>query len=91
MSGEKLAVQGVIDLILIDDDGNISLYDYKTDRLSHRELNSFALASKKLNERHALQLSYYEKAASLLFDKPCKRVAVYSTHSSKIYDINRKI
>ena len=90
MSGEKLAVQGVIDLILIDNDGNISLYDYKTDRLSYNEIDDSSLASKRMNERHGLQLSYYAKAASLLFDRQCKRVAIYSTHSAKLYDINCK-
>jgi len=88
MRDEKLAVQGVIDLVLIDADGNVSLYDYKTDRLSFREIDDGALASKLMNERHGLQLSYYAKAANLLFGKPCIRVAVYSTHSAKTYDIN---
>lgn len=88
MKDEKLAVQGVIDLIVIDSDGNISLYDYKTDRLSPQELNDASLASQKMNSRHGLQLSYYAKAVSLLFGKECSRVAVYSTHSSKLYNIN---
>ena len=91
MHGEVLAVQGVIDLVLIDADGNVSLYDYKTDRLTRAELGDHTLASQKMNDRHGLQLSYYSKAASLLFDKPCKRVAVYSTHSAKTYDIDYKL
>ena len=42
---------------------------------------------KKFDELHGLQLSYYEKAASMLFDRPCDRVAIYSTHAAKVYDI----
>ncbi|MBE6667294.1 MAG: helicase-exonuclease AddAB subunit AddA [Ruminococcaceae bacterium] len=87
LSGESLAVQGVIDLILIDKDGNIELYDYKTDRLTKNELISPSLAAKKMNDTHGLQLSYYAYAVSELFGKKCSRVAVYSTHSAELYDI----
>lgn len=87
LEDEHLAVQGVIDLILIDKDGNISLYDYKTDRLCREELADPSLAEKKMNERHALQLSYYAKAVELLFGKPCKKVCVYSTHAARLFDI----
>lgn len=86
--GECLAVQGVIDLIIIDKDGNISLFDYKTDRLSHRDLCDAEHASKTMNERHGAQLSYYAKAVELLFSKKCSRICVYSTHSAKLYDID---
>ncbi len=87
MRDEKLAVQGVIDIILIDEDGSISLFDYKTDRLTHAELENERFAKKRMNDAHALQLSYYAKAVQLLFGKPCKRIAVYSTHSARLYDI----
>ncbi len=88
LKGETLAVQGVIDLILVDQNGNIELYDYKTDRLTKEELISFDKAKKKMNEHHGLQLSYYAHAVSELFQKKCCRVCVYSTHSGKLYDIN---
>ncbi len=90
IAGEHLAVQGVIDLIIVDKSGNISLFDYKTDRLTHNELADDALASRKMNKRHATQLSYYAQAVELLFGKPCSRVCVYSTHSAKLYDIDVK-
>lgn len=88
LSGENLAVQGVIDLILIGSDGNITLVDYKTDRLNGAELKNDALAAKKMNEFHGIQLSYYAKAVEVLFGKKCSRVCVYSTHSAKLYDID---
>ena len=87
LAGESLAVQGVIDLILIDKDGNIELYDYKTDRLTRAELENHSLASKKMNGSHGLQLSYYAYAVSELFGKSCSKIAVYSTHSAELYDI----
>ena len=88
---ERIAVQGVIDLILIDKDGNISLFDYKTDRLTREELMSDDLARKKMNEIHALQLSYYARAVEYLFGKAPVRVAVYSTCAAKLFDIDIKI
>ena len=88
--GERIAVQGVIDLIVIDDDGNLSLYDYKTDRLTVKELSDDKLAAKKMNDLHGLQLSYYAEAVERLFSKAPKRIAVYSTHAAKLFDIIRQ-
>ncbi len=88
MQDEKLAVQGVIDLALINNDGSVELFDYKTDRLSPEELKNPHLAQAKMQERHGLQLSYYARAAELLFGVRCSRVAVFSTHSSQLYDID---
>lgn len=90
LNGERLAVQGVIDLILIDEDGAPVLYDYKTDRLSHQELTNPELISQKMNRLHGLQLSYYAHAASLLFGKPCKKLFVYSTQAGQSFEIGRQ-
>ncbi len=89
LQGESLAVQGVIDLILINGDGEIELYDYKTDRLTGEELLDDTAARAKMNASHGLQLSYYAHAVEMLFEKKCSRVCVYSTHSAKLYDIDR--
>ncbi len=87
LQDEKLAVQGVIDLILIDRDGNVSLFDYKTDRLTKEERSDETLAQTTLQNRHGLQLSYYAHAIAKLFGRPCKKVCVYSTHAGKLFDI----
>jgi ATP-dependent exoDNAse (exonuclease V) beta subunit len=87
LQGEKLAVQGVIDLILIDEEDRICLFDYKTDRLSREERDDPILAAKKMNRLHGLQLSYYAYAAERLFGRPCHQICVYSTHSGALYDI----
>lgn len=85
--GESLAVQGVIDLIVITEDDRLCLYDYKTDRLSSEELSSSDLASAKMNALHGLQLSYYAKAAEALFGRPCDVLGVYSTHAARLFPI----
>ncbi len=89
LHGETLAVQGVIDLILIDESGSIELYDYKTDRLTGAELANDEAARRRMNEAHGLQLSYYARAVELLFERKCTRVCVFSTHASKLYGIDR--
>ena len=88
LQGESLAVQGVIDLIVITQNDEIKLYDYKTDRLTAKELESYDLAKAKLEEKHAQQLSYYAKACEKLFGKACDSVQIYSTHAAKLYEID---
>ena len=90
LQNESLAVQGVIDLILLDRDGNPTLYDYKTDRLTKQELENPSLASEKMNRLHGLQLSYYAHAVSLLFGTPCKSMFVYSTHAGRLFEIEKQ-
>lgn len=85
--GESLAVQGVIDLIVITQDNRLCLYDYKTDRLSREELTSPQAAAQRMNDTHALQLSYYAKAVELLFGRPCDVLSVYSTHAARLFPI----
>ena len=86
---EQLAVQGVIDLVLIDKNGDIALYDYKTDRLSRQELEDPSLAKARMNLTHGLQLSYYAYAASLLFGREPTKICVYSTCAGKTFDIEK--
>lgn len=84
---ERLAVQGVIDLILIDEDGALRVYDYKTDRLSPAELESDTALAKKMRLLHSEQLSYYKLAAEQLFGRKCASTEVYSTHAAKLVSV----
>ena len=84
---EFLAVQGVIDLIIEDENGDLLLYDYKTDRLTPAELLNDSLVREKMTERHAPQLKYYKEAVRRLFGKECKASFVYSTHAAKEFEI----
>ena len=85
--GEFLAVQGVIDLILEDENGDILVFDYKTDRLRADEKNNIDLLQKKMTDRHQGQLKYYSEAIKCLFEKKCKTVSIYSTHAAKTVEI----
>ena len=73
-----LLVQGVIDCIVERESGELLLIDYKTDRLSKRELENRDLAVEKLTRAHASQLSYYKMAVEKMFGRPPVSVAVYS-------------
>ncbi len=84
--GEQLAVQGVIDLVIIDANGDISLYDYKTDRIFGAERYNDDLLKKQMQQRHSEQLDYYKIAVERLFGKACKSVGIYSTHTAKLVE-----
>ena len=78
LEGETLLVQGVIDCLLLGSDGEYHLIDYKTDRLSDKELNNKSLAEAKMRAAHSAQLGYYAEAVKLIFGKYPKTVEVYS-------------
>ena len=78
LENEKILVQGVIDLFMIDRDGRITLCDYKTDHLSREELSDIRLVKKKLFDRHGQQLRYYAEAIKALTGKRPDRICVYS-------------
>ena len=52
--GEKIVIQGMIDVYFEDDDGNIFLADYKTDKIKNN--------IEEIKERYAPQLKYYRLA-----------------------------
>ena len=59
LSGKFVLVQGVMDCIIEESNGNLTLVDYKTDRLSPSELSDKALAREALLSKHYQQLYYY--------------------------------
>lgn len=79
--GEKVLVQGVTDCILENDDGTLTLIDYKTDYVTRENYESY------LKRNYTKQLSYYRDACQLIFDKPVSRTIIYSITVSEIVDI----
>ena len=91
LEDETLLVQGVIDCLILDNEGEYHLVDYKTDRLSREELGDRALAEAKLRDAHSRQLGYYAEAVKLIFGKYPKTVKVYSLPLGDTVDVsNRK-
>jgi ATP-dependent exoDNAse (exonuclease V) beta subunit len=87
LGDEMLAVQGVIDLVIIDAADKLCLYDYKTDRLTKAELENEVFMAKTMRQRHSEQLSYYKLAISKLFERECDVAEIYSTHAAKTVKI----
>ena len=85
LTGEYLLVQGVIDCMLFDENGSITLLDYKTDRLSREELSNPTLAHEKLFSRHAEQLKYYALAIAEIYGRAPARIGLYSLHAGQVY------
>ena len=83
-----ILVQGVIDCLIEDVNGDLHLIDYKTDRLTKEELGDAELAARKLNEKHALQLSYYAMAIKKMFGRAPTTVSVYSMPLGKTVPIS---
>lgn len=66
---EKILMNGVIDLMLMDDKG-ITVIDFKTDNIKSGAEAQAAL-------RHKLQLDIYALAAEKIFEKPVKEKVVF--------------
>ncbi len=73
-----IIVQGVVDCLFIDRDGRAVLVDYKTDRLTDKEMADPTLAKKKLVERHKTQLIYYRAVCREMFEREIEECVIYS-------------
>ena len=69
---EGQLIQGIIDLYF-EEDGELVLVDYKTDRVMKGEAGE-----KELVKRYAIQLDYYAKALTQLTGKKVKEKIIYS-------------
>lgn len=65
-------IQGVIDLYLVDENGQIEIVDYKTDRVSKDD------GEEKLKALYKVQLDIYAKAISQLTGAKVNRKTIYS-------------
>lgn len=71
--GEKVLIQGIIDVFFIED-GEIVLLDYKTDVIDSLEA---------LWNRYNVQIQYYEEALAKLMQMPVKERILYSFYLEK--------
>lgn len=71
--GEKVLIQGIIDVFFIED-GEIVLLDYKTDVIDSLEA---------LWNRYNVQIQYYEEALTKLMQMPMKERILYSFYLEK--------
>ena len=88
---KKLLMQGVIDCIIEDADGNLHLIDYKTDRLTREALSDKSVAEGELSDAHATQLSYYALAIEKIFGKAPLTTRIYSLHLGDTVNVKRTV
>lgn len=81
-SGERIMVQGIIDL-WFRFDGEIILVDFKSDRLC----GSFDTRLKTLEERYKLQLEFYAKAILAATGYVVSARYIWSIPEAKVYEI----
>ena len=86
-AGATVLVQGVIDCILEDEHGDLTLIDYKTDRLTAEERRTPELAKRTLREKHGAQLTYYAAAVKEMFGRPPVRTLLYSLHLGDVAEL----
>jgi len=85
--GKEIFTQGVIDILLIDPSGNITLADYKTDRLTPEMLRDPEKAAAMLFARHKTQLNYYSLAVERIFGKKPTKIMIYSLHACRSFSL----
>lgn len=73
LSKEKIVVQGAVDLCF-EENGEIVVLDFKTDRVSDTE---------SLKEAYGEQLDFYAKACEKIFERKIKEKIIYSFALSK--------
>ena len=83
---ECVLVQGVIDLLFLDESEKLVLADYKTDWFSTKDIES-GKAEKTLIERHKTQLSYYAEACRKMFGKKVDKILIYSFALGKTIEL----
>lgn len=85
--GINITVQGVVDCIFTDSDGKTVLLDYKTDRLTEKELDDRHLAEKKLAARHSRQLLLYRDICERIYGRSFDGIYIYSLPMGDIVEI----
>ncbi len=76
-SETSVILQGAVDLLIIKDN-QITIVDYKTDRVSSADM---------LVERYQKQLSLYKEAVSACFELPVSRCLIYSIHLGEYKEV----
>ncbi len=80
---ETILVQGVIDCLLVEEDGGLVLIDYKTDRTPADRKAAESL----LRKRYTVQLSYYRRAIEKLYGAKVRKTWIYSFFLNDVVEI----
>lgn len=78
LAGQRVFVQGSIDLLLEMADGRLILVDYKTDHITDAAQAAPSLLQAEMQRAHGEQLACYATAVKVLFGKAPDEVRIYS-------------
>ncbi|WP_347550842.1 helicase-exonuclease AddAB subunit AddA [Pseudalkalibacillus hwajinpoensis] len=84
---ETVVLQGVIDCIIKDIDGELTLVDYKTDVIQDR-FSSEDQAIQTMKRRYTTQLHLYEKAINEIWKMPCKEKVLYFFDGGRTLEVD---
>ncbi|MBR2474519.1 MAG: UvrD-helicase domain-containing protein [Clostridia bacterium] len=87
LSGEYIFVQGIIDCYFRDQNGDITLLDYKTDFVPKDIKGDRKKEDEFFINRHSRQLSYYKTALKLLTKQDVKRTVIFSFNLGRCIEI----
>lgn len=79
LEGEKILLQGVVDCAILEEDG-ITVIDFKTDRITEKNLDEAV-------RNYSDQVNAYADALSRIFEKPIKRSCLYFFKLNRCVDI----
>lgn len=85
---QQVLVQGVIDLCYYDNNGNLILCDYKTDRIPRDILGDYDSIKHMFESAHSQQLKYYSYAVESIFNKKPDKVLIYSLAYGNTFEVN---
>lgn len=83
--GDAQIIQGVIDCIFEDEQGNWVLLDYKTDYIEQYLLGDFEKIKQKMTKSYQIQLNYYQHAVQSI-----KRIQI-SERILYLYSIGQEV
>jgi ATP-dependent helicase/nuclease subunit A len=87
VADKKIFVQGSIDLIIENKNGELMICDYKTDRVSAEEKLDPALLAENMRKKHADQLREYTYAVTNIFGRAPDKIFIYSVPSGITVEI----
>ncbi len=87
-SDHEILVQGVIDLCYINQEDQLILCDYKTDRIPREIKDDPTEIKKMLESSHKQQLKYYSYAVNAIFGRKPDKIYIYSLAYGDTFEID---
>ena len=81
-AADRVLVQGIIDVLLDEDDGSLTVLDFKTDAVRGQAQAQARAAD------YAIQLHWYARAAATILARPVARMLVYFLAARQLVEVS---